>query len=312
MMAYTIGVDLGGTNIKIGLFADRQRLIGQHWTPTPAKAPPAQTLQAITAGIQAMLAQHPGDLTAIGLGIPGLVDAQRGISMFSPNFPLWQDVPVSTILHKEFGVPVRIDNDVRVNTIGEWRLGAGQGESNLVMLTIGTGLGAGVVVDGHLLRGATNSAGEIGHMNMFRHGRPCNCGSTGCLSRYVSAVGIVQTYREKRAALDLPAVAAATPKTIQVAAEAGEAAAIATYQAAGTLLGFGLTNIVNMYNPAVIIIGGGVAGAGDWLLRPARQVVADHALAIPGRACRIVTAQLGNTAGMCGAAQLVRKESVPQ
>ena len=115
-MAYTIGVDLGGTNIKIGLFADRQRLIGQHWTPTPAKAPPAQTLQAITAGIQAMLAQHPGDLTAIGLGIPGLVDAQRGISMFSPNFPLWQDVPVSTILHKEFGVPVRIDNDVRASS----------------------------------------------------------------------------------------------------------------------------------------------------------------------------------------------------
>lgn len=311
-MAWTIGVDLGGTNIKIGLFDDQLALQAQHWLPTPATAPPAATLTAITAGIRTLLAAHPGPLTAIGLGIPGLVDAQRGLSLFSPNFPQWQNVPVSATLAQSFGVPVRIDNDVRVNTIGEWRQGAGRGVQDLVMLTIGTGLGAGVVVDGHMLRGATNSAGEVGHMNMFRRGRPCNCGSQGCLSRYVSAVGIVQTYQEKRAGQHLPADPAATPKTIQHAAEAGEAAAIATYQAAGTLLGYGLTNIVNMYNPSVIIIGGGVAGAGDWLLRPARQIVADHALAIPGHACRIVTAALGNTAGMRGAAQLVREEKHPK
>ena len=126
----------------------------------------------------------------IGVGIPGLLDIETGVSIFSSKFPKWENMPVARWLSEKTGLPVYIDNDVRVNLYGEWLCGAGKHKKNIVLLTLGTGIGAGIVIDGHVLYGATASAGEIGHMNMFRPGRPCRCGSDGCLGRYVSASGL--------------------------------------------------------------------------------------------------------------------------
>lgn len=186
---------------------------------------------------------------------------------------------------------------------------------NIVLLTLGTGIGAGIVIDGHVLYGATASAGEIGHMNMFRPGRPCRCGSDGCLGRYVSASGILDTIKEKIAAGNSTIMSEwvngnpdkITAKMISNAYDLGDHMAIDTMNETGVILGYGLVNVINLFNPEILIIGGGMSAAGERLLQPARKIVAEHALRLSREHCTIVTAQLGDSAGMLGAALYARQ-----
>mgnify|MGYP000355708584 FL=1 len=188
-------------------------------------------------------------------------------------------------------------------------------QKNIVLLTLGTGIGAGIVIDGHVLYGATASAGEIGHMNMFRPGRPCRCGSDGCLGRYVSASGILDTIKEKIAAGNSTIMSEwvngnpdkITAKMISNAYDLGDHMAIDTMNETGVILGYGLVNVINLFNPEILIIGGGMSAAGERLLQPARKIVAEHALRLSREHCTIVTAQLGDSAGMLGAALYARQ-----
>ncbi|MHA7965961.1 ROK family protein [Paenibacillus sp. CAU 1782] len=321
MKTCIIGIDLGGTNIKAALYDLSFHCLVERMIDTQTDRGPEHVLNRIAALAEEMLAElgfSQSQVACMGMGIPGLLDPVKGYSVFSPNFPGWSSIPVVDIMRQTFTFPIYIDNDVRVNLYGEWRFGAGAGCRNLVLLTLGTGLGSGIVMDGRVLYGATSSAGEIGHMNMYREGRPCRCGSSGCLSRYVSATGMVNTFKEQLAAGRTSLVAewvngqteAITARLISEAYDQGDALASEVLRETGTLLGFGLSNVINLFNPELIIIGGGMSAAGERLLQPTREAVAAHALEMPRETCRIVTAHLGGKAGMLGAAVYAHERSL--
>lgn len=313
MKSYRIGIDLGGTNIKAGIYDTGFAAVAEVSIPTEAVKGPAHVLDRIRHAVQ-LLTDRNGisihDVYCMGLGIPGLLDPEEGLSIFSPNFPGWENVHIVNEMKAYYDFPVYIDNDVRVNLYGEWQHGAGRNYNNLVLLTLGTGLGSGIIHDGKVFYGTTFSAGEIGHMNMFRDGRPCRCGSSGCLGRYVSAVGMVNTLIEKLNEGRTSVIQAwskgdntlITALMISEAYDCGDALAIQVMDETGTLLGFGLANVINLLNPERIIVGGGMAAAGDRLLGTVRDTVDKHALKLSGSKCSIVQAELGSRAGTLGAA----------
>lgn len=322
MADYLIGIDLGGTNLKLSLFDFELNPVFELRAPTEARYGAEHVLRRMADAVRLLLHKSgvaAADVRCVGVGVPGLLDKDRGVSRFSPNFPDWQEVPVAEWLSSRLCLPVVIDNDVRMHLYGEWNSGAGRGKKNIVLLTLGTGLGAGVVVDGHVLYGATNSAGEVGHLNIVPHGgRECRCGSTGCLGRYVSALGLLRTVREKLAAGqtsvltewsqgDLQKI---TAKMVSDAFDLNDEVAVQAMRETGETLGLGLVGMINLYNPEVLIIGGGMSGAGERLLAPARRVVTERALAISREVCEITVAELGDSAGMLGAAVYARARAL--
>lgn len=319
MKEYYVGMDLGGTNIKASLYTTEFEKVGENRTVTEAGRGSDVVLQRMLDNVQGLLVKADvalDEVGCMGIGVPGLLDVEQGISIFSPNFTDWEDVPVVRWFEERLGIPTYIDNDVRVNLYGEWHFGAGRGKRNVVLLTLGTGLGSGVMIDGHVLYGATGSVGEIGHMNMYRNGRPCRCGSSGCLGRYVSALGLLRTVKEKldgggqSILLDWTKhdVEKITAKMISDAYDLNDKVAREALYETGEILGFGLVNVINLYNPEIIIIGGGMSAAGERLLARTREVVQERALKLSRSACEIVTASLGDSAGMLGAAVYASKK----
>ena len=313
MKKYIIGMDLGGTNIKTSLFTKDFSVVAEQRTPTMVSLGSEGVLQRMADNIRELLLKAGAaaeEVEVMGMGVPGLLDIEKGISLFSPNFPQWENVPIAGWFKERMGIPVFIDNDVRVNLYGECYFGAGKGKKNVVLLTLGTGLGAGVMIDGHILYGATGSMGEIGHMNMYREGRPCRCKSSGCLGRYVSALGLLRTVKEKIEAKEKTVLTdwvkdpeEITAEMVSRAFDEGDQLAREAMEETGEILGFGLVNVINLYNPECVIIGGGMSAAGERLLSKAREVVDTHALEISRKACTIVTASLGDASGMLGAAK---------
>lgn len=313
MKSYIIGIDLGGTNLKAALFDSSFNLLHETSVPTEAAQGPEHVLARIkhsTGNLLSVGGIEASELRCIGLGIPGLLDPVEGLSIFSPNFPGWEQIHVAKVMRSHFDVPVFIDNDVRTHLHAEWRLGAGAGLRNVMLVAIGTGVGSGIVVDGRMLYGATSSVGEIGHINMFREGRPCRCGSSGCLSRYVCASGMVNTVIEKLQAGGHSVMeqwvegdpAQIKTHMISDAYDLGDQVAIEVMKETGTLLGYGLASVINLLNPEMLIVGGGVAQAGERLLGPVRETALGHAMKLHGSTCRIVQAKFGSRAGMIGAA----------
>lgn len=313
MKRYMMGIDLGGTNIKAGIYDTEFKAIKEISIPTEAAQGSSHVLKRIREAVRLMTEEANIPLSAVdgmGIGVPGLLDPVTGISFFSPNFPGWEHVEVVQEMEQHYDFPVFIDNDVRVNLYGEWLQGAGKGYNHLVLITLGTGLGSGIVNDGKVIYGTSYSAGEIGHMNMYRNGRPCRCGSSGCLGRYVSAVGMVNTFREKLNEGRTSVIQKwtkgkeeeITALMISEAYDHGDALAIEVMKETATILGFGLANVINLLNPDLIIVGGGMAAAGDKLLNPVRETVNQHALKLSGSKCKIVQGELGSRAGTVGAA----------
>ena len=313
MKKYIIGMDLGGTNIKTSLFTKDFSVVAEQRTPTMVSLGSEGVLQRMADNIRELLLKAGAaaeEVEVMGMGVPGLLDIEKGISLFSPNFPQWENVPIAGWFKERLGIPVFIDNDVRVNLYGECYFGAGKGKKNVVLLTLGTGLGAGVMIDGHILYGATGRMGEIGHMNMYREGRPCRCKSSGCLGRYVSALGLLRTVKEKIEAKEKTVLTdwvkdpeEITAEMVSRAFDEGDQLAREAMEETGEILGFGLVNVINLYNPECVIIGGCMSAAGERLLSKAREVVDTHALEISRKACTIVTASLGDASGMLGAAK---------
>lgn len=311
-----IGVDLGGTNIKMGLLDENFTAVWTGSVPTESLKGSRVVMGNLIRGLHQLFDENnlaQDAVSVLGIGVPGQMDIKAGLSIFSPNFKDWDNVDVVAQIQREFDVPVFMDNDVRVNLYGEWQFGNGQDLADVVMVTLGTGLGAAAVVDGQMLYGQSNSAAELGHMNMVREGgRPCACGSSGCFARYVSARGILWTVRDHLDAGEHSILEdwthgefdAMTPKMVSLAFDDGDALAKQVYAETSEMLGFGLANVINLYNPSRIIIGGGVANAGERLLGPARDIAMSHSLKVASKDCDIVTAELGSIAGAYGAAYM--------
>ena len=310
-----IGIDVGGTNVKIALVDEKGRIIYSNSVPTRAEMGYEYTVNNIKQAIYDLLKEtklEAKNIEGIGFGFPGQVDYKSGVVRLAPNIPGWVDVPIAKLIEDEFHIPTRVDNDVRCAALGELNFGAGKGCQNLICITVGTGIGSGLIINGKLVRGASNAAGEIGHIKLQMHDGPiCGCGDTGCLEAFASGPAIVAMaedyikggkstkFREMANSNDI------TPFIVAEAAKAGDPVARRIFTIMGEYIGIGMASVVNLLNPERIIVGGGVADAGDILMTPLKETLKKRAMKIAGETVEVVPAQLGNTAGVIGASLLI-------
>ena len=312
---YKIGVDLGGTNVKIAMVDTEGHIIYSNSVPTGAEMGYQYTISNMKQVIYASFKEtkvKKEQVAGIGIGCPGQIDSENGLVRLLPNIPGWVNIPLAQIMLDEFGLPTKLDNDVRCATLGEYNFGAGKGCKNIVCITVGTGIGSGIVVNGQLVRGATMSAGEIGHMTLIDHnGEICGCGNTGCLEALASGPSIVKMAKEyliggKSSKFnELASNSVLSSQVVAEAAKLGDEVAKTIYRRTGYWIGIALSSVVNLLNPEIIIIGGGVAQAGDLLFDPIRETINKRSLKLAADAVRIVPAELGESAGVVGASLLV-------
>jgi glucokinase len=305
-----IGVDLGGTKLLAGAVTPDRAV--RHRAFRLARGDGTQqVLDQLTAVVEEVRAAA-GDVEAVGVGVPALIDRRTGVARSSNHLPL-QDVPVADVLAERTGLPVFVDNDGNAALLAEWRWGAAQGARDAVLLTLGTGIGGGLLVDGTIVRGAVGAAAELGHVVIEADGPPCPgaCPGRGCLEAFVSGAALGREGRrvaeeDPRSALGraLAGGTAVTGALVTEMAHDGDEVARGLIAAMGRSLGIGLTSFVNIFDPEVIVVGGGAIAAGDLLLDPAREVVAERALPVPRDAVRILPARFGAESGMLGAAAL--------
>jgi glucokinase len=300
MAGHYIGIDIGGTNIKAALTDVVGTVLEAASAPTPDKLP--QLIETI-AGL-ANVFQSKTPVSAVGVGVAGLRNSRTHRIEVSPNLPCVREVNLEERLTEVLGLPVVTENDANAAAYGEWVSGAGKGLQHLVYITLGTGLGCALILDGRLFRGVSGYAGELGHTAMEVEGRPCACGSRGCLETRVSATGIVQTTREKD-----PQTKLNSAEAVYRAATAGDAVARSVFAETGRFLGLTCANVINLLNPQAIVIGGGVMASGELLLAAAREEVQRRAFRSSARDCEIVQSQLWPDAGTIGAAMLARDAS---
>jgi glucokinase len=308
-LPYVLGLDIGGTKLAAGVVDSGGRARSFLVQPTGnARGPDAVLADLIALGRRAVDDSGVAwrSVGAVGIGCGGPLDTERGVLVAPPHLAGWRDVPVTSIAERALGRPAYVENDATAAAAGEHRFGAGSGASNMVYLTISTGVGGGVVVDGRLYHGARGNGGELGHVTIDCNGRLCrSCGRRGCLEAYVSGTSIAE-----RAAETMPAgsalarLARPTAADVAAAARSGDGHAARIWAETTDALGCGLTSIVNLYEPELVVLGGGVTRAGEQLLAPVRSQVARQAMAPAGQA-RIVTAGLGDQVGVVGAASSV-------
>lgn len=315
MKKYRIGVDVGGTNIKIALIDFEGKIIYSNTVPTRAEMGFEAGVANIKQAIKDLMQETNQDsktIEAIGFGLPGQIDYQSGMVKNLPNIPGWINIPLGKLIEDEFQITTKLDNDVRCAALGELNFGAGKGCENLICITIGTGIGSGIILNGKLVRGAANAAGEIGHIKLtLGHGPLCGCGDHGCFEAYASGPSIVAMAKEYIAGgksakyKEMATDGIITPYIVAQAALQGDAVSIRIFKQMGEIIGVGLSSVINLLNPEKVIIGGGVADAGDILLEPIRKTILDRAMPIQGQTVKIVPAQLANTAGVIGASLLI-------
>jgi glucokinase len=308
-----IGIDIGGTKVKAGVVDEDGTVLERLMRDTPSTSPP-EVEDTIADLVTELSTRHA--VMAVGIGAAGFVDATRSTVLFAPHLA-WRHEPLRDAVHRRVGYSTLVENDANAAAWAEWRFGAGQNESDLVCITLGTGIGGAMVFDGLLHRGRTGIAGEFGHMQVVREGHWCECGNRGCWEQYASANALV---REGRGLLEShsPRAAALLERTegdparltalmVTETAMAGDPAATEILVEMGEWLGVGIANLAAALDPAAFVIGGGVSDAGDLLLQPA---VESYRRQLTGRGfrpeARIVRAHLGNDAGLVGAADLAR------
>lgn len=305
------GVDLGGTNLKLGLVSAEGELLLRHSAATEADRGPDHVLVRIADAVRALCDAAPiglADVSAVGLGAPGLVDWKAGVVVFAPNLSGWRDVPARDRLHQNLDRPVVLENDANAAAYGEFRCGAGRDVRNLVLLTLGTGIGGGIVLDGGLFRGPTDTGAELGHIIIRHGGRQCGCGNRGCLEAYASATAVVARMGERiEAGPGTPGSALAerpdfTCRDVFEAAQKGDALAKRIVEETADYLASGITSILHILNPEMVVLTGGMRGAGDSFLNEVRRRVRETAFERASSACEICWSTLGGDAGILGAA----------
>ena len=310
-----IGIDVGGTNVKIALVDENGKIIYSNSVPTYAKMGYEYTVNNIKQAIRGLMKEtntSEKDIEGIGFDFPGQVDYKTGVVKLAPNIPGWVNIPIAQMIEEEFHIPTKIDNDVRCAALGEMKFGAGKGCENFICITVGTGIGSGIVINGQIVRGAANAAGEIGHIKLqAKDGPLCGCGDSGCLEAFASGPAIVamaQDYLKGGKSAKFAELAGdgeITPYIVAKAAEAGDVVAKRIFEIMGYRIGIGLTSVINLLNPEKVIVGGGVAECGDLLLEPIRKTVKARAMKVAGETVQIVPAELGNSAGVIGASMLI-------
>lgn len=313
---YIIGVDLGGTNIAAGAMPeDGSRELAMRSEPTLADGGAESVVARIARIIETVIAETSAetgatreDFLGVGIGSPGPLDREKGIVIVTPNLG-WRDFPLRDRIASLVGLRASLDNDANCATYGEWWRGAAQGGRNVVGLTIGTGIGGGLILEGQLYHGVSDVAGEIGHTTIDSTGRRCKCGNYGCLEAYASGPAIAERARE---ALErdeesiLPEMVGGrleqiTAQTVYAAAHRGDVLAREVVRETARFLGTGVANLLNIFNPDVFVIAGGVTRAGELLFEPLRAEVRRRAFRPAVDSCRIVAGSLAGTAGVVGA-----------
>lgn len=312
MSKVIIGVDLGGTNVKTAIVSEDKKIIAKESRPTQAEEGPVAIMDLMAQCVTDLMRANGLEMSqalAAGFGAPGPMNWQTGIVFEPPNLPGWKNVPLAEEMQKRLQIPCYVDNDANVACYGEYWLGAGQGAESIVVFTLGTGVGGGIVVFGQLLRGIDGTAAELGHITVQRDGRLCGCGSRGCLEAYASVTGMKRTALEgwggaetslKQLCGNDPE--ALTGEVIFKAAKAGDAYAHHVFRETAIWLGVGAASMVNALNPERIILCGGMIAAGDMLFDTVRETVAANAFEVPARRCEILPAGLGSDSGVIGCA----------
>lgn len=314
-----IGIDIGGTNTAIGIVGQGGEILATTGLATRDYARPEEFVAAIAQACQRLREDLPGDTSvqAIGIGAPN-GNYYEGVIEEAPNLRWKGRIPLAAMMSEEFGLPCVLTNDANAAAIGELLYGHAKGMRNFVVVTIGTGLGAGIVLNGELLYGHTGFAGELGHTTAVRGGRPCTCGKLGCLETYVSARGLRQTIQDllqKRSTASVLRQLSRqqfNAKAIFEAAEAGDAIALEGFDITGEILGRQLADVTALLSPEAVFLFGGVAKAGDHLLLPARRAMDQHMLNIFKGTVQLQASALNHrNAAILGAAALAWKSFQP-
>jgi glucokinase len=316
---YIIGVDLGGTKISVGAMPDDgSRELGVRSLPTRAEQGAHAVIDRIVEMIEAVITAVMADegvsrsaFAGVGVGAPGPLDEGRGVVVVAPNLG-WRNLPLRAMLAERVGLPVVLDNDANCATLGEAWIGAARGARYVLGLTLGTGIGGGLIVNGRLYHGASNVAGEVGHMTIETQGRRCACGNYGCLEAYASGPNIAQRAREALEAgetsilLDMVDgdLSLITAQHVYDANDRGDAVAHEVVRETARFLGAGVANLLNVFNPDVVVLAGGVTRAGPALFDPLRAEVRRRAFKPAVDAARIVPGTLQGTAGVVGAVKV--------
>lgn len=313
-MNYYAGVDLGGTNTKIGILNREGDILKSRIIKTLSAEGVDNTLERIWKTIQELAQEldiNIKNIKGIGLGIPGPVLEQSIVAFFA-NFPWERNINIKEKLEKLTGIETKLDNDANIIALGEAKYGAAKGSKSSVTVALGTGIGGGIYIDGKLVSGAKGAGGEVGHMKIVKDGKLCGCGQRGCFEAYVSATGLIreavsrltvnkQNLLYKMIDGDLMKLEA---KDIFDAAREGDAFSLDLVDYEAKYLALGIANILNIINPEVVVLGGGVALAGDILLNPMREKMVKYALPVTLEELKIVQGVLGNEAGIKGAVGL--------
>jgi len=315
-----LGVDIGGTKIATALATACGEIVAPGRNPTHAQAGPDAVVSNVLSTIEETMASGKVDssqLLGIGIAVAGIIDTDNGEVISSPNLPGWHEVPLGSIVQQRFGIPAYLGNDATLAALGEWHFGLERKVANLVYITVSTGIGGGIIASGKLYTGACGAAGEIGHMIIDVNGLSCNCGSVGCWETLASGTALAReaakqiaeganTSIAELAGGDMSKIDA---KIVFLAAKQGDELAKELISRLGYYFGVGLVNLVNIFNPEIILVGGGVAKMGDLFLRPAIKVVEERAFGTLVDVVHIKPALLGDDSGVLGAVAFVLERS---
>ncbi len=313
-MNYIIGVDLGGTYIKAGVVSKQGELLYETSLPSKAEVSPQAVVGQIAKAVETIKDKYKGDeLLGVGIGSPGMVDLDGGTVKYPPNFANWTAFRLGEETTKKTGARVEVENDANAAAVGELKFGAGKGLKNFIMITLGTGVGGGFIIDGKIFRGEQGGAGEIGHTTINYNGPLCNCGNHGCVEAHVG-----QRYLSRRVAEQLKShpeslinklingdTEKLEPKIISQAAEQGDKFALQVWQETGMYVGVAVASAFNLFDVATLIVGGGVAKAGRPLFDSIEETIKLRALTTIKQRTKVLHAQLENSAGILGAAALI-------
>ncbi len=307
MKHFVVGVDVGGTNVKLGLVNTSGKVLSRSSFATQGFIQtPEVLIDAICEAVLALLAKEgcqKSDVEGVGIGLPGLVDVNAGVVRILPNIPGWADVHLKRIMEKKLGLKVRLENDVNMITLGEWEYGAGKGLEDLICMTLGTGVGAGLVLNNRIYRGPGFAAGEIGHAPLSRHGQKCGCGGWGCYER------LVGNKRLQKDAARLFAKPDITLEDVYRRAIASKKKAVKFWEEVGERVALGLIGPINILNPECVIVGGGVARSFELMKPSIERTIKKRCMKTQSEMVRLVKARLDDDAGIIGAEVLIRHEN---
>jgi glucokinase len=311
MTSTAAGIDIGGTNIAIALAHADGDIVAKQRFETQVESGPSAVLEKISTAIDRMIVEEQFFLEAIGVGSPAPIDINRGLIMSPSNLRGWSEFPIVDLLKERFGVPVQLENDANAAALGEYTYGAGRGHKNLFYITVSTGVGGGVIVNGELYHGVATAAGEIGHTIVQPDGTLCNCGSIGCLETICSGLHIARRARERlaggEASLITDMVTSPDEITARIVVDAvrqGDLLASSVWDETCHYLSIGIANAISLLAPEVVIVGGGVAAAGELLFAQLRARVPGFVSMVPSSEIRIVPAELGLDSGVYGAVSI--------